>query len=714
AFAPDAVRLLVEEAYRSNAGMVSPKVLDWDRAGRLQAVGVGADKVGAVHDMVDRGELDQEQHDAVRDVFVAPGCATLIRGDLFATLGGFDPEIDQFGEDLDLSWRAQIAGGRVVVAPDARVRHLEALNNGMRAGWTGPAATRRGKALAEQHRLRTLMICYGIGRLVWILPLAVIYLLGEAVTDLVRGQPGEAWGTLSALPRSLRRPGRLWHARRACQRHRALRDGEIRRVQSSGNARLRAFLRARVDGVLSSGLLIEDPESVAANATTGPVTSPPSPWRRSRLSAASVPAPESPARLIGTGSWRLPLGVAAALLVLGVLGSRSLWGQDLPVVGHLPVTSGGPGHWFQAWWSTWHGGGLGSTAPGAPALALLGVAGVVLLGAMGTLQHVLVLAPLVIGPFGAYRAARAWGSLRGRVAAMVVYATVPVAFDALARGHWDGLVVYAAAPWVLGALGRLSGEIPHPPTRTNRIGGRVLGLGVLVAVVAAFVPSFVFVVVVIGLALLAGGLLAGRPSSGLRVAAVALVASVLAVVLLAPWSGDVLLSRTTAFGVIPGPSGRLGLGQVLRFHTGPIGAGPLGWALLAAAALPLVIGRSWRLAWATRLWMVALACFGLTWGGLRGWFPVPAPEVLLAPAAAALAGAVALGVVAFELDLPGYRFGWRQLASGVAAVAAIVAAVPALTGVGGGRWHVPSKDATSAVAFLPDNHGGDYRVLWVG
>ena len=67
--------------------------------------------------LAEPGELDQEQHDAVRDVFLAPGGCTLVRADLFASLGGFDPAMTLYGEDLDLCWRAQIAGARVVVAP---------------------------------------------------------------------------------------------------------------------------------------------------------------------------------------------------------------------------------------------------------------------------------------------------------------------------------------------------------------------------------------------------------------------------------------------------------------------------------------------------------------------------------------------------------------------------------------------------------------------
>ncbi len=82
----------------------------WDDPEQLLQVGMGADKTGAPAPYVDRGELDQEQHDAVRDVFYVPGAATLVRADLFSALGGFDPGIELLGEDLDLSWRAHVVG----------------------------------------------------------------------------------------------------------------------------------------------------------------------------------------------------------------------------------------------------------------------------------------------------------------------------------------------------------------------------------------------------------------------------------------------------------------------------------------------------------------------------------------------------------------------------------------------------------------------------
>ena len=87
--APDAVRLLVEEAFRSNSGITTPKYVEWEHPDRLVAVGATADKVGVVRELVEPGELDQQQHDVVREVLVAPSGATLVRADLFHALDGF-------------------------------------------------------------------------------------------------------------------------------------------------------------------------------------------------------------------------------------------------------------------------------------------------------------------------------------------------------------------------------------------------------------------------------------------------------------------------------------------------------------------------------------------------------------------------------------------------------------------------------------------------
>jgi GT2 family glycosyltransferase len=683
ALAADVTRILLEEAFRSNAGVVAPKLVEWDRPDRLLSVGQSADKTGVTARLVELGELDQEQHDSVRDVFCAPGGCFLVRADLFASLDGFDPRIDLLGEDLNLCWRAQVLGARVVVAPGAHVRHLEAMSTGRRRGWEGRDSRRRLHGSEDAHRVRTLLVCYSWFHLVRVLPQALLLSAGEALAKLLTGRPGDAAATLRAWPEAVAHPSGLWQSRWRLQRRRAIGDGEIRRLQVHGSARIRNAIRAHL-------------------GTEGDNQS----WREvGRRSTQSY----------RSGTWRLPLAAWSIVAVILLIGSRGMIGNHLPQIGTLPDTSGGISHWWRLWTSGWRPDGLGSPAPAPPALALLSLGGILLIGHAGLLAQILVLGPLVVGPLGAYRAARPLGSPLGRAAALIVYAAVPVPYNALAGGRWSGLLVYAAAPWLLAGIGRTIGA---PPWLSDTPGwARVLGLGLLVGVLAAFVPAALVIVVLIGVGMAFGSLLAGRGEGGLRAFGTAVVVAVIATVLLLPWSADVLASRTSLFGVKLSSAGRLGLGATLSFHTGPVGGSALTWGFVAAAGLPLLIGRSWRLVWASRMWGVALVCWAVTWASSRAWLPIPlpAPEILLAPAAAALSLAVALGVVSFEMDLRGYQFGWRQLASTVAAAAVVVGSLPVLGAAIGGRWHLARSGFDVPLGFLAERRSdGPFRALWVG
>jgi hypothetical protein len=162
---------------------------------------------------------------------------------------------------------------------------------------------------------------------------------------------------------------------------------------------------------------------------------------------------------------------------------------------------------------------------------------------------------------------------------------------------------------------------------------------------------------------------------------------------------------------------RVSLGDLLRFQLGSVGVPVLGWAIPLTGVLPLLIGQDWRFRWAVRAWAVALTCIGLAWTGTNGMLPfdVPEPHVLLAPAAAAFAFAAALGMLAFEIDLRGYRFGLRQLASMVSAAIAVAAILPVLVASIDGRWESPRLDFGRTFAFLDDDGAvGGFRVLWIG
>ena len=53
----------------------------------------------------------------------------LIRRDVFDELGGFDPELSLFRDDVDLGWRMHIAGHSVIAVPSAIAFHAEAALN---------------------------------------------------------------------------------------------------------------------------------------------------------------------------------------------------------------------------------------------------------------------------------------------------------------------------------------------------------------------------------------------------------------------------------------------------------------------------------------------------------------------------------------------------------------------------------------------------------
>ena len=670
---PDAVRLLVEEAFRSNAGIVAPKLVDWDDPGVLLKVGMSADKMGMPVPLVERGELDQEQHDAVRDVFCAPSGCVLVRADLFKSLGGFDPAMLFCGEDIDLSWRAQIAGARVLVAPAARVRHREAAADGLRLP-PGVRSTRELDALLLRHAMRAALKSYGPLHRLRVMPQAIVVSLFRMLAALVSGRPRAASGVVAAWRWNASKENRasLKLARRAVKATRAMSDSEARRLQSRGTAGLTNFAREH-------HLTGDEQVRFREAANRG-------------MSAAFRPS--------------MTTVVATAVGLVVAFGMRGLLSGELAGIGEQLRLPDSPLSLLRLYGSAWRTVGLGGEGASPPALAFLGLGGSLLLGAMGLLQKILVLGLIPLGLVGASRLAGRLESPRARITVLIAYAAIPVPWNAMSAGRWGGLIAWAVMPWVLATLVRVAeGDLPE----RRALVGMGIGLGVAGAFALAVLP--VVVVGVIGL--WAGSALVGRagvlPMRALRSG---LGAALLAAALLLPWS----LSAFSA----PAPSiGPLAFEELLRFQTGAWGGPPAGWAWFAAAALPLVIGRSWRLRWAAGAWGLALAGFVLAWAASRGWVPVSlrSPEPALALSATGLAFAAGLGVLAFELDLPAYRFGWRQIAPPAAALAIVLGTVPILGGAFGGRWNQPERDLGGSLGFVsegPRLEQGDFRILWLG
>jgi GT2 family glycosyltransferase len=688
ALAPDVVRVMVEEAFRSNAAVVGPKLVDWDDPRRLLQIGEGSDHAGYAVPLVDRGELDQAQHDAVRDVFTVPGACTLVRSDLFAAIGGFDEGIDYFMDDVSLCWRTHVAGARVIVAPEARVRHLEALES--------RRSVDDRRRLQTRHRLRVLLSSTSLGGLLVALPkLAVVNLL-EVVYTLIVGRTRNARDIVAAWTWNLRRIGELREARQHVRGFRRVSDREVRNFMSRGSARLSQFVRGQLGG---------GEDRLAS-------------WARSGRDASVA---------LRSGALRFSISAWGFVLLLLVAGSRHLITRGLPAVGELVPFSSSPTDLLREFASGWRRAGLGSEAPAPTAFGLFGVAGYVFFGAMGALRTVVTVGLIPLGALGIYRLTGPLGSRYAQIAALLTYVANPLPYNALANGQWGALALYASVPTMVSLLARAGRLAPYgdhggdlgPGVVHRSFGQLVLRLGLLTALVATIAPVAIGFVVAVAVLLLAGSVLVYRVrgTGGLFSAGVA--AALVAIVLHLPWSIDFFLPGTplSSFTGLQAPARYADLGKLLRFEVGPLGAAPLGWAFLVAAALPLLIGSGQRHRWAVRSWSMALGSFALAWASQRGTFPFALPPVqeLLVPAAVGLSFATAMGVSAFQVDLPGYRFGWRQLASGIAGAAVAVGLVPVIGGAFDGRWSMPAGDHPRALGFIDqENEGEPFRVLWLG
>ena len=122
------------------AGSVASKLLLFDRRDHLHSAGDGYRVTGIP---VNRGvwRRDTGQYDGRTEIFGPCAGAALYRRAILADLAGetgrvFDEDLFMYCEDVDLNWRAQLAGYRSVFAPAARVYHrLSATGGGSLASY---------------------------------------------------------------------------------------------------------------------------------------------------------------------------------------------------------------------------------------------------------------------------------------------------------------------------------------------------------------------------------------------------------------------------------------------------------------------------------------------------------------------------------------------------------------------------------------------------
>jgi GT2 family glycosyltransferase len=120
---PDGVAELLRVARSApDVGSVAARMCFAEAPAVINSAGIGVDRLGVAYDRL-LGEPAEASETEPVEVFGASGGAALHRRAMLERLGGLDASFFFALEDVDLAWRARMAGWRCMYAPAARVEH---------------------------------------------------------------------------------------------------------------------------------------------------------------------------------------------------------------------------------------------------------------------------------------------------------------------------------------------------------------------------------------------------------------------------------------------------------------------------------------------------------------------------------------------------------------------------------------------------------------
>ncbi|MCK6211796.1 glycosyltransferase family 2 protein [Georgenia sp. EYE_87] len=422
------------ESGRSVA-ILGAKQRDWAEPDRLLEVGVRATRTARRVADIEPGEIDQGQHDHREDVLAVGTAGALVRRAVWEELGGTDPALGPFGDGLELSRRARLAGHRVVVVPTAVVHHARASYLGLRGGPTaqpgealaadGPDARRSFLARRRAQLYNGLVAAPAalvpvlVAGLLLLAPLRALWRVATKEIGLAGAEIAAALAVLAQL-------GALRRARRRTARVRRIPARALVPLQASGQE----IRRAKRD--------VRRTAAAARHAAQAP----------SELEIAERAALARRRRTGATLTLVLLTALALAAFAPLVLAGPLTGGALLPA----------DATWGELWRAArtdWVGAGDGHPGPADPLLQVLAVA-MLPLAPFGASANALVTALVVLAVplagLGAWFAAgAATRSVGLRAWAAVTWALAPALLLAAGQGRLGALLAHVLLPWV--ALG---------------------------------------------------------------------------------------------------------------------------------------------------------------------------------------------------------------------------------------------------------------------
>jgi len=560
-------KLLAEVADRPNVAMAGPKLLGWHDRTHLLEVGVSITNNGTRWTGMEDHEYDQGQHDGVRDVLSVSTAGALIRRDVFEELGGYDPQLALFRDDVDFGWRIRMAGHSIIVVTDAVAFHAQAAASERRSVDVEGAFLHRPLLLDRRNSAYVLLANSSF----WLLPWLILQLItGAAIRSigyLIAKLPGYASDEILAIASLVFRPATLRAARKERRIHRLLPPRVIadfippRFTQfRNGIDNFLEAIRNRIFAKLPTDNDIDEEFNEDADLLT-------------------------PIKVVNWGSVfkRPQVVLGISLFVFILLSSRSRFGSLIG--GALATTPHGTSSLWRSYIESWHQVGMGSSAPTPPWVALLSLLSIFFFGKPAVLVTTLIFIAPALMAISAYKflklaTANAWL----RVSASMLYAISPVAIASVNSGRLGTLVLLILLPWIVSNISSLD--------NFERISWRrVFGVALLISIATSFtlmvwLAVLVITVVGIGIDFRSFNIDLNKELFDERLKRrIALLLTPLIVT--APWSLVAIIDPNRFFyepGIMLS-----GGGPNLAFLGNPGGPGALPWWAISPLALVLIV-----------------------------------------------------------------------------------------------------------------------------
>ena len=590
-----ALQLLIDGLTdKPQVAFVGPKLRGWYDRKHLLEVGISIAVNGARWTGLDPREQDQGQFDQPTEVMSVSTAAMLARRQIFEDLGGLDPNLALFRDDVDLGWRARVAGFSVMTAPEALVYHAEASATERRSVDVEEAFLHRPRLLDRKNAAYVLLANASW----WLLPWIAIQIVGSAairaIGFLFAKLPGYAADEIAAVGLLIIKPRDLLVARKLRKQKRLLSPRVIRQFIPPPGSQIRlAIEQARYSLGKFFKADVEDenslnPDNSMSYADIGVID-------ESFDDQDLVITPRK-------SNWQslknqpLLVGLATTFFI-SLFASRNRFGSISG--GALPASPSGAMDLIAKYGESWHLVGLGSAASTPPWVAILAGASTITFGKVWLFLTIFFLLVPPLAFFAVYRSAKRIGiSVRLSVIGGVLYAMSPVIWTSINQGRIGTLVIALVAPSFLSIL-------PKATNFESLSWRRVYALTLLAAFLSAF--STLFLVGWTGLfAVLLGREIyqrrteigAAKPIKFLMTADLLRIKRIVALALIpgllnAPWSTSVILHPTQILQDPGLPLSGGSLLNILTFNPGGLSGLP-GWILAPFVIFLIAIAVSGR------------------------------------------------------------------------------------------------------------------------